>query len=207
MIQGDWFNRRGRGPHESPRITSAFVESSSINMGLTQTASIDRYLSAHLRSSQKPRCRSRPSLFFHRQNFSAILTIMATEQITIVPTERELNHFQLNDPTTIELITRAQTSYEADHKLTIRQAIKKHKTAVFWALILSFALVMESYDVVVVSPTPSFCQHPPLSTNETLLTELRSTLSSVKPNSASVSARPRIQRRDKRSLLHHGSQA
>jgi SP family general alpha glucoside:H+ symporter-like MFS transporter len=75
---------------------------------------------------------------------------MSTERTTIVPTERELN------PATIALITRAQTSYEADHKLTIRQAIKKHKTAVFWALILSIALVMEGYDVVVVSTTPPF---------------------------------------------------
>lgn len=73
---------------------------------------------------------------------------MATERKTIVPTERELK------PATIALITRAQTSYEADHKLKISQAIKKHKTAVFWALLLSIALVMEGYDVVVVSTTP-----------------------------------------------------
>ena len=91
---------------------------------------------------------------------------MATEQTTIVPTERELNHFQLNDPATIALITRAQTSYEADHKLTIRQAIKKHKTAVFWALILSFALVMEGYDVVVVSTTSPFVNTLLFSTHE-----------------------------------------
>lgn len=81
---------------------------------------------------------------------------MATEQATIVPTERELKHFQLNDPATLELVTRAQESYEADHSLTIRQAIKKYRTAVFWALILSIALIMEGYDVVVVSSPPAF---------------------------------------------------
>lgn len=70
---------------------------------------------------------------------------MATEEATIVPTE-----LKLKNPATVDLITRAQQSDAADRQLTIRQALKRYKTAVFWALILSTALVMEGYDVVVV---------------------------------------------------------
>ncbi|KAH7307911.1 general substrate transporter [Rhexocercosporidium sp. MPI-PUGE-AT-0058] len=76
---------------------------------------------------------------------------MTTEKATIVPTERELNHFKLSDPKNLELVTRAQASYETDHKLGVRQALKKYKTAVFWSMILSVALIMEGYDVVVIN--------------------------------------------------------
>jgi MFS transporter, SP family, general alpha glucoside:H+ symporter len=76
---------------------------------------------------------------------------MATEEKTVVPTERDFNAFSLDDPATIELIHRAEQSVEADRQLTIGQALKKYKRAVFWAMLLSTALVMEGYDVVTVS--------------------------------------------------------
>ncbi|KAH7222649.1 general substrate transporter [Fusarium redolens] len=76
---------------------------------------------------------------------------MGIDETTVVPTERELHAFELNDPATVELIARAQQAVEADRKLTIMQALKKYKTAVFWAMILSWALVMEGYDVVVIN--------------------------------------------------------
>lgn len=76
---------------------------------------------------------------------------MATEEVTIVPTERELKAFELKNPATVDLIIRAQESDAADRQLTIRQALKKYKSAVFWALLLSTALIMEGYDIVVVS--------------------------------------------------------
>lgn len=49
------------------------------------------------------------------------------------------------------LVTQAQTSADLDSKLTVMQALKKHKKAVFWAMILSTSLVMEGYDLVIVS--------------------------------------------------------
>ena len=76
---------------------------------------------------------------------------MATEETTIVPTERELRAFELKNPATAELITLAQDSDAADRELTVRQALKKYKSGVFWAMLLSTALIMEGYDVVVVS--------------------------------------------------------
>lgn len=49
------------------------------------------------------------------------------------------------------LVTQAQTSADFDSKLTVMEALKKHKKAVFWAMILSTSLVMEGYDLVIVS--------------------------------------------------------
>lgn len=74
---------------------------------------------------------------------------METEKI--VPTERELKNFELTNPDTITLIQRAQESDAADRQLTIPQALKKYKKAVFWSCLLSTALIMEGYDVVIVS--------------------------------------------------------
>lgn len=39
----------------------------------------------------------------------------------------------------------------AEHHMTLRQAFKVHKKAIFWSMALSGALIMEGYDVVVVS--------------------------------------------------------
>ena len=39
----------------------------------------------------------------------------------------------------------------SDKQLTIRQALRKYKKGVFWAMILSTALIMEGYDIVIVS--------------------------------------------------------
>ena len=49
-----------------------------------------------------------------------------------------------------DLVSQAQASAEADFRLTVFQALKKHKKAVFWAMILSTSLVMEGYDLVIV---------------------------------------------------------
>lgn len=55
---------------------------------------------------------------------------------------------------TVELIRHAQESDAADRLLTIRQALSKYKKAVFWAMFLSTSLVMEGYDLVIVSAPP-----------------------------------------------------
>ncbi|GHJ89562.1 hypothetical protein NliqN6_5964 [Naganishia liquefaciens] len=51
---------------------------------------------------------------------------------------------------TAQMLAAAQEADRADHELTIRQALRKYKVAVFWAMFLSCALVMEGYDVVVI---------------------------------------------------------
>jgi MFS transporter, SP family, general alpha glucoside:H+ symporter len=69
----------------------------------------------------------------------------------IVPTERELKAFELGNVDVATLIRQAQESDAADRKLTFRQALSKYKKAVFWSCLLSTALIMEGYDVVIVS--------------------------------------------------------
>jgi hypothetical protein len=75
------------------------------------------------------------------------------EDEKVVPTVQELAGFDLNDPTIIELIHQAQESDAADRLLTIKQALKKYKKAVFWAMLLSTSLIMEGYDLVIVRCT------------------------------------------------------
>jgi SP family general alpha glucoside:H+ symporter-like MFS transporter len=77
----------------------------------------------------------------------------------VIPTEHELQGFDLSNPATIELIHHAQESDAADRLLTIRQALKKYKKAVFWALFLSTSLIMEGYDLVMVSIIPCAPSH------------------------------------------------
>ena len=72
------------------------------------------------------------------------------EEKKVILTEDELKNFDLNDPETIELIHHAQESDAADRALTFRQAAKKYKKAVFWAMFLSTSLIMEGYDLVIV---------------------------------------------------------
>jgi hypothetical protein len=102
----------------------------------------------------------------------------------IVPTERELDRFDLGKTETIDLIQRAQESDAADRKLTLWQALKKYKKAVFWSCVLSTALVMEGYDVVIVRRRfKYFSRAKP----GMLISLSRSTASSVKANSRSDS--------------------
>jgi SP family general alpha glucoside:H+ symporter-like MFS transporter len=55
-----------------------------------------------------------------------------------------------NDPEVLRLIELAQRSDELDATLSVRQAISKYPKSVFWAMILSTALIMEGYDLVMV---------------------------------------------------------
>lgn len=81
---------------------------------------------------------------------------------TIVPTERELKEVDLTNPEVRDLVRQAQESDAADRSLKVFEALKKYKKAVFWAMFLSTSLIMEGYDVVIVSiphQFASFCLH------------------------------------------------
>ncbi|KKP01278.1 MFS transporter, SP family, general alpha glucoside:H+ symporter [Trichoderma harzianum] len=70
---------------------------------------------------------------------------------SVVPTEEELKGFDLNNPEIVQLIHHAQQSDAADRLLTIREALSKYKRAVFWAMFLSTSLIMEGYDLVIIT--------------------------------------------------------
>ncbi|KIW53160.1 hypothetical protein PV05_08752 [Exophiala xenobiotica] len=74
---------------------------------------------------------------------------METEKV--VPTARERQSFDIANDDTFDLIRHAQESDAADRLLTIRQALHKYKKAVFWAMFLSTSLIMEGYDLVIIT--------------------------------------------------------
>ncbi|KAJ0415382.1 general substrate transporter [Aspergillus carlsbadensis] len=73
---------------------------------------------------------------------------MTTQRIA--PSDRQVEEVQ-RAGAQADLIRQAQESDEADRKLTVRQAVVKYKKAVLWAMFLSTSLVMEGYDLVLVS--------------------------------------------------------
>lgn len=58
--------------------------------------------------------------------------------------------FDMNDVEIRRLVAEAEEADRQDHALTIRQAVRKYKKAVGWAMFLSLALVMEGYDLVTI---------------------------------------------------------
>ncbi|KAJ6628583.1 trehalose transport-related protein [Mycena sp. CBHHK59/15] len=50
-----------------------------------------------------------------------------------------------------EVIHDAAQADKAEHNMSIREAFRIHKKAVFWSMMLSAALIMEGYDVVVIA--------------------------------------------------------
>ncbi|CAK7243294.1 MAG: hypothetical protein STHCBS139747_004812 [Sporothrix thermara] len=74
---------------------------------------------------------------------------MASDKI--VPTREELDAFDLDDPQTVELIQYARDSHDADAQLTLLGAVKKYRKACLWAAVLSTSLVMEGYDLVIIT--------------------------------------------------------
>ncbi|KAL4888352.1 general substrate transporter [Aspergillus ambiguus] len=65
----------------------------------------------------------------------------------VIPKRREVE----SHVTIAELIQQAQESDTADRQLTISQALKKYKKAVFWAMFLSTSLIMEGYDLNIIT--------------------------------------------------------
>lgn len=84
-------------------------------------------------------------------NDSLCKTFVMAEEKVIVPTRDEIRVLGLDSENTHDLIRQAQEADAADRRLTIKEAIKKYKKACFWAMILSTSLVMEGYDLVIVS--------------------------------------------------------
>ncbi|RFU32139.1 hypothetical protein B7463_g4218, partial [Scytalidium lignicola] len=78
-------------------------------------------------------------------------TRVTVDSKKVVPTEQELENFDLSNPVIVELIHYAQEGDEADRQLTVRQALKKYKKAVFWPMFLSTSLIMEGYDLVIIT--------------------------------------------------------
>lgn len=68
----------------------------------------------------------------------------------VAPSDREAKALDESETSNKATIQYAQDSDAADRSLTIMQAVRKYKKAVTWALLLSTALIMEGYDIVIV---------------------------------------------------------
>ncbi|KAJ8114718.1 hypothetical protein OPT61_g3462 [Boeremia exigua] len=73
------------------------------------------------------------------------------ETPTVVPTDRELKTIDFSNIDTQDLIREAEASDVADRALTVMEALRKYKKAVIWAMFLSTSLIMEGYDVVIIT--------------------------------------------------------
>lgn len=79
-----------------------------------------------------------------------------TTHDNVVHESASVNSTNMNTSDFRALIAQAQASADFDSKLTVMQALKKHKKAVFWAMILSTSLIMEGYDLVIVRAPTGF---------------------------------------------------
>ncbi|KAK5698337.1 hypothetical protein LTR17_023744 [Elasticomyces elasticus] len=137
------------------------------------------------------RCKERWHLLSQRLNHCFLhYTPYSSMVHDIAPTERGLGGIKLSHTELEQLALHAQESDAADRKLTIREALKQYKVAVFWAMLLSTSLIMEGFDLVTASPPYTYtCLHNQYTEAESLTTwQPRSTLSMVKSNSKPASA-------------------
>ncbi|KAJ7585660.1 maltose permease [Mycena floridula] len=56
-----------------------------------------------------------------------------------------------------QVVHDAAAADKAEHNMSVKEAFRIHKKAVFWSVVLSAALIMEGYDVVVIA---SFYEQP-----------------------------------------------
>ncbi|KAI9733634.1 MAG: hypothetical protein M1834_003236 [Cirrosporium novae-zelandiae] len=50
-----------------------------------------------------------------------------------------------------DLHTKAREAAAAEHTLTLKEAFKTHKLAIFWSVLVSTSIIMEGYDIVLVN--------------------------------------------------------
>lgn len=56
------------------------------------------------------------------------------------------------DPTTSKSARLdAQAANQAEHDMTLKQALSMYRSAVFWSLLVSFSIIMEGYDTNLIS--------------------------------------------------------
>ena len=94
--------------------------------------------------------------------------------------------FSINDAIDPVLITRANAAAEAEKGLSFKQSLSIYRKAVFWSVCLSLALVMEGYDVGIVSGAPNNVKMMPLK----IILSSRSIVSGVIPLSSTNLAAP-----------------
>lgn len=86
------------------------------------------------------------------------------EKVMVAHDERPLTgsgsfrgSFKDSSPADDVLLDEAKRATDAEHDMTVRQAFKHHKKAIFWSMVLSATIIMEGYDNILMS---SFYAYP-----------------------------------------------
>lgn len=70
------------------------------------------------------------------------------EKVADVHVEEKLGHGAIHE---------AKQASDKEHQAPFWETFKKHKTAVFWSMVISMSIVMEGYDVMLMG---SFMAYP-----------------------------------------------
>ncbi|KAJ7022928.1 maltose porter [Mycena alexandri] len=82
---------------------------------------------------------------------------MSAEDIKAMPNEKG----QIENGENYEYKTEAMEAELTEHNMTVMQAVKAYPMACFWAFVMSFTIIMESYDVFLIGnfiALPEFAQ-------------------------------------------------
>ncbi|PIA88421.1 Maltose permease MAL61 [Cercospora beticola] len=63
----------------------------------------------------------------------------------------QVDEVDLSKTTTGELATAVHDATQGEHELSIREAIRQYKSALFWSLVMSTTVIMEGYDTNLLS--------------------------------------------------------
>jgi SP family general alpha glucoside:H+ symporter-like MFS transporter len=56
-----------------------------------------------------------------------------------------------SSPSMDEIVANAKSATDKEHKMTLLQGIRLYPKAVFWSMLISTCIVMEGYDICLVS--------------------------------------------------------
>lgn len=89
------------------------------------------------------------------------LSSMVDEKAITVHHEMALTNNSLNELSQAErvasLVEKAKQATNAEHDMTVKEALKYHKKAIFWSMVMSATIIMEGYDNILMS---SFYAYP-----------------------------------------------
>lgn len=89
------------------------------------------------------------------------LSSMVDEKGTTAHHEMALTNNSINELSQAErvasLMDKAKQATNAEHDMTVKEALKYHKKAIFWSMVMSATIIMEGYDNILMS---SFFAYP-----------------------------------------------
>lgn len=82
---------------------------------------------------------------------------MADKKLTVEHLENASDSSSFKRNSTVDLMVGAKDAADAEHELTLSDALKYHKRSILWAIVLSMTIIMEGYDNILMT---SFFAYP-----------------------------------------------